>query len=110
MKLISIPLTVEAMHRLDLDESLPGDAEELELTNEDYSLLSNCGVFDTINSALGKMIDEYEDENIQGLADLNASLDILNETFHNTQLQAIREIIRLNQLAIKNNTGMFFYF
>lgn len=110
MKLISTPLTIEAMHRLDLDESLPGDVEELELTNEDYSLLSNCGIFDKINSALGKMIDEYEDENIQGPAELNVSLDILNESFHNTQLEAIRGIIRLNQLAIKNNTGLFFYF
>ncbi|MBJ2209756.1 hypothetical protein [Pseudomonas carnis] len=110
MKLISTPLTVEAMHRLDIDESLPGDVEELYLANEDYSLLSNCGVFDTINLALGKMIDEYEDENIQGFADLNTSLNILGATFHNTQLEVVREIMRLNQLAIKNNTGLFFYF
>jgi hypothetical protein len=110
MKLISTPLTVEAMHRLDLDENLPGDIEELELTNENYSLLSNCGIFDKINSALGKMIDEYEDESIQGLVELNASLEILNEIFHKTQLEIIRKIIHLNQLAIKNNTGLFFYF
>lgn len=103
-------MTSEALHRLDLDESLPGDIEELQLSDENYNSLSSCGVFDTINSALGKMIDEYEDESIQGHLELSTALDIFNEAFRTTRLEIINKIIQLNQMAIKNNTGLFFYF
>ena len=109
MKLVLVPLTTEALRRLDLDESLPGDIVELELSDEDYALISKSGVLDKINSSLGKMLDEYEDESIQGRSSLSASLIIFNEAYNTTGYDAISRIINLNEIAIENDTGMFFY-
>lgn len=109
MKLISVPLTLAALHRLDIDQSLPGDIEELELSNEDYTQISKFGVFEKINIALGKMIDEYEDESILGQSELNASLTIFEEALNSTKLETIHKIVNLNKVAIENNTGMFFF-
>ena len=109
MKLVSVPLTTEALHRLDLDESLPGDIEELELSDEDYALIYKSGALDKINSSLGKMLDEYEDESIQGRSSLSASLIIFNEAYNTTRYDVISRIISLNKIAIENDTGMFFY-
>ena len=109
MKLVLVPLTTEALRRLDLDESLPGDIVELELSDEDYALISKSGVLDKINSSLGKMLDEYEDESIQGRSSLSASLTIFNEAYNATRHDVISRIISMNELAIENDTGMFFY-
>lgn len=110
MKIISVPLSSEAMKRLDLDECLPGDLEELQLSEEHYIQLSQSGLIETINSSLGKMIDEYEDESIQGTAELSTLLNILYKASEHIELDPLEKIIQLNKLALQHNTGLFFYF
>lgn len=110
MKIISAPLNPEAMKRLDLDECLPGDLEEFQLSEEQYAQLSQSGVIEKINPSLGKLIDEYEDESIQGQAELSTLLNILSDAAEHTKLDSIEKIIYLNRLALHNKTGLFFYF
>ncbi|MBC3271080.1 hypothetical protein HU765_14150 [Pseudomonas sp. SWRI81] len=110
MKTISVPLSIDAMHRLDLDECLPGDLEELLLSKEEFLDLSKTGAIEEINSTLSKLIDEYEDERIQGQTDLESALQIFQKIFITTNSDTLRKIIHLNEMAIKYNTGMFFFF
>lgn len=109
MKTISVPLSSEAMKRLDLDECLLGDLEELQLPEEQYAKLLQSGVLEKINSSLGKLIDEYEDESIQGNTDLTKSLNIFTSVYEHTKLEVLGKIITLNKLALKSKTGLFFY-
>jgi hypothetical protein len=44
MKTISVPLSSEAMKRLDLDECLLADLEKLQLPEEHYAKLLQSGV------------------------------------------------------------------
>lgn len=110
MKIISVPLSSEAMKRLDLDKCLPGDLKEFQLSEEQYAQLSQSGIIEKINSSLGKLIDEYEDESIQGQAELGTLLNILSEASEHLKLDSIEKIINLNRLALQNKTGLFFYF
>jgi len=50
MKTISVPLRSEAMNRLDLDDCLLGNLEELQLPEEQYAKLLQSGVLEKINS------------------------------------------------------------
>jgi len=110
MKTISVPLSSEAMKRLDLDECLLGDLEEPQLPEEHYAKLLQSGVLEKINSSLGKLIDECEDESIQGNTKLTKSLDILTNAYEHTKLEVLEKIITLNKLAPRSKTGLFFYF
>jgi nitrate reductase beta subunit len=110
MKTISVPLSSEAMERLDLDECLLGDLEELQLPEEHYAKLLQSGVIEKINSSLGKLIDENEDESIQGNIELTTSLNILTNAYEHTEFEILEKIITLNKLALKSKTGLFFYF
>jgi hypothetical protein len=98
------------MERLDLDECLLGDLEELQLPEEHYAKLLQSGVIEKINSSLGKLIDENEDESIQGNIELTKSLNILTNAYEHTEFEILEKIITLNKLALKSKTGLFFYF
>ncbi|WP_139833048.1 MULTISPECIES: hypothetical protein [unclassified Pseudomonas] len=110
MKTLSVPLSIEAMHRLDLDECLPGDLEELLISDETLYELFRSGVFDTINITLEKSIDDYEDECISGQRDLMTTLQILDSVSQNTESEAIEKLKKLTALAIEMDTGIFFHF
>lgn len=61
MKTITVPLSKEAMHRLDYNESIDGDLLELELSDNELHILNKVNLFETINYKLGLNIDDYED-------------------------------------------------
>lgn len=110
MKTISVPISKDAMYRLDSDECILGDLEELSVSEEEFLALSKTGVFEEFNSTLNKLIDEYEDESIQGQTELETALKILQKLFATTNFDTLKKIIHLNEMAMKYNTGMFFYF
>ena len=110
MKIISVPLSLDAMHRLDVDDSLPGDLEEIFLTDEAFRKLSNTGLFEELNSKLGKIIDEHEDESIQDQTDLTTSLKILENISKKNDIEDLYKINNLIKIAIDKKTGIFFYF
>lgn len=110
MKTISVPLSVDALNRLDVDECLPGDLEEINLSDVEFEALFSSGVISEINNNLGKLIDDYEDDSVQGLQDLKAMLRLLEVALSNSELPVLRKIIALTNTAIANRTGVFFYF
>lgn len=109
MRIIVVPFDAEALQRLDFDQSLPGDLEELQLTEEVFDSLADSGVLDSLNATLGVMIDVYEDESIEGLPQLFLTLDILSEAYSRTKLEVILKVMHLCRRAIERNTGIFFY-
>jgi len=110
MKIICTPLTLEAMRLLDVDDCPESLLESVILTPEEYTQLLQSGALEAINTALGKIIDDYEDEAIYNLAELAKTVDILNNHLTPENSSTMRKIIDLNTLAIKNRTGLFFFF
>ncbi|BDB19400.1 hypothetical protein cym2001_27650 [Pseudomonas sp. CYM-20-01] len=110
MKVICTPLTLEAMSLLDVDECPEYLLESVILTREEYGQLIESGVLEAINTTLGKIIDDYEDEAIYNVEELTKTLEILNNHLTHENSSTMSKIIALNTLAIKNRTGLFFFF
>lgn len=108
MKLITVPLTREAMHRLNYNQCISGDLEELELDDEVYREIWSTNFFDIINKELDTNIDDYEDESICGNNRLNRLLNIISSYIHIHIF--FHELYRLVKLALNSNTGIFFFF
>lgn len=98
------------MSLLDVDECPESLLESVTLTPEEYTQLLQSGALETINTMLGKIIDDYEDEAIYNLEELAKTVDILNNYLTPENSSTMRKIIDLNTLAIKNRTGLFFFF
>lgn len=108
-KWIVVPTSKEALQRLDLDQCLPGDLEELALSAEQWTALSRSDLLPSLNRALGTLIDDYEDASIQGRGALITALSILTQAA-TAEDELIHKLIALNQLALERDTGLFFYF
>ncbi|MCE4056098.1 hypothetical protein [Pseudomonas sp. Au-Pse12] len=108
-KWIVVPTSKAAMQRLDLDQCLPGDLEELALSPEQWAALSGSDLLPSLNRALGTLIDDYEDASIQGQAALATALSILTRAAP-AHDGLIHKLIALNRLALERDTGLFFYF
>ncbi|MFS1290636.1 MULTISPECIES: hypothetical protein [Pseudomonas] len=106
---IVVPTSQGAMQRLDLDQCLPGDLEELALSPEQWASLWRSDLLPSLNRALGTLIDDYEDASIQGQADLATALAILTQTATAGD-ELIHRLIALNRLALERDTGLYFYF
>lgn len=110
MKSICVPLTQESLIALDQDNCDPSNLKELNLSNDEYKKLLGSGVIEEINLQLDKIIDEYEDESIQGPRQLKTMLSILESSKTPKNHSIIVPLIELTQTAIKKNTGVFFFF
>ncbi|MDQ0704373.1 hypothetical protein QF043_003165 [Pseudomonas sp. W3I7] len=110
MKLICTPLTLETMNLLDTGDYPNSLLESISLTNGEYQQLWESELIDKINAELEKMIDDYEDESINTHEDLKKSLYILENHSIPENQELARKIIKLNKLAIDNNTGLYFFF
>lgn len=110
MKLICTPLTLEAMNLLDTNTCPESMLESVSLTAGEYQQLWDSGVLETINSALGKMIDDYEDESIRFESDLKKSLKLFESNAIPKNPELAKKIIHLNRIAVEKNTGLFFFF
>lgn len=107
---ISVPLTVEAEKRLDYDESIDGDLEELDLTEEEFNQFYSSGVIDKLNEELDVIIDDYESEDIL-LSQLEPAKNIVSDAVNkNPDLSILKEILKLFELAIKKKTSVSFFF
>lgn len=110
MKLITVPLTQEALKLLDLDACPENKLEQLNLSEDEYQQLTKSGIIENINSKLGKPIDDYEDENIQSATELTNMLEILMIAAIPENPDLLKEPIKLTNTALKNNTRIFFFF
>jgi hypothetical protein len=110
MKMICVPLTLEAMRLLDINDCPDSLLETIHLTDEDYKKLLTSGAVETINNTLGKIIDDYEDESINTNEDLIKALAIFKDHLTPENSSVMKKLIHLNTIAIKNHTGLFFFF
>lgn len=111
MKCLSVPVSTAAMERLEYDECTEDDLVEVFLDEVDYKKLWDTGVLNLINDKLGKNIDDYEDEGIVGLNDLYQAQAITNEKISlNPSEDILNKLLSQINLAIKRDTGIFFYF
>ena len=110
MKIICTPLTSEAMALLDIDDCPDSLLESISLSYEEYEKLLGSGALEAINKTLGKIIDDYEDEAIYTTDELSKTLAILKDHLTPENSSIIKKLIYLNTLAIKNRTGLFFFF
>jgi hypothetical protein len=110
MKLICVPLTLNAMSLLDLDNCPESLLESVTLTNEEHQTLLRSGALNAINSTIGTMIDDYEDENIKSIEDLRKAIKVLEDHLTLENSKTIKKLIHLSTIAIKKQTGLFFFF
>ena len=108
MKVISVPVSLEAMKRLDYDLSIDGDLIAINLTNELYDEIWKLGFFNEVNSVINKNIDDYEDESIDKKEELELLLEIVLKYLDKDIF--FRELYELIKFAIKYSTGVFFFF
>lgn len=108
MKVICVPVSVDAMKRLDYDLSIDGDLIEVNLTNELYDDIWKSGFFDEVNLSINKNIDDYEDEFIDKKDELELLLIIISRYLDKNIF--FIELYELVKVAIKSSTGVFFFF
>ncbi len=78
MKTITVPISAEALARLETDSCVAGDVAEVSLTQAQFDELWRCGLFQALNSRLGVLIDEYEDARLPAES-LSLALGIVQE-------------------------------
>ena len=107
MKYIPVPISLDAMERLDKDKNLTGDLYEILLTEDEFSYLWEHNIFKILNNYLNINIDDYEDESITNYEDLVVMKDVLES---NNKNYIVQKLLDLTELAIKYKTGIFFFF
>lgn len=111
MKKIVVPVSAEAMSRLDFDENIEGDLIELILDKRSFDKLWGLGIFEKLNSSLDICIDDYEDESITESDDLKVAREIIARTAEDTADDGnIARILVMTDKAIACKTGLFFFF
>ena len=70
MKQIVVPLSVEAMKKLDYDQADDNELYVFKLSKQEVNLLFEKNFFDKINEIIDTYIDDYEDEKIIDLRKL----------------------------------------
>lgn len=109
MKCISVPVSQDAVQRLDFDESIDGDLFEVTLTDEQFNALFRTGVLSELNKLIEINIDEFEDEKIVGKRDLKIARRLLGQL---SASDSVKVGVLLSQIdkAIEYDTGVYFYF
>lgn len=110
MKLICVPISKAAQHRLDLDTCLPTDLIELSVSQSDFGLLFSSGWISEVNHTLNKVVGDYEDEHILDRHELNKLSAISERYFDDTQADIFKSIADLARSAEQLQTGLHFYF
>lgn len=105
---ILVPKTPQAVHDYNFGEWNEEDLYLWELTNEQFDMLWNEGVFDFINDLFSSLIDDYEDEDIY-YQNLKCRKDeLISEIEKFACKNEINKLIELIQHAIESETLISF--
>ena len=113
MKQIIVPLSAEAMKKLDYDQA-DDELYIVKLSEQEVDLLFEKNFFNRINEIIDAYIDDYEDEEIIDLRKLvilkNFLQDTSNQEWADIPPKIYQNILFLTKLAIAKQTGLFFFF
>ncbi|MGQ8869829.1 hypothetical protein [Myroides sp. TSA_177.3] len=104
-KVISVPKDKEAESALDYNNAKPEQLVELKLTNEEFDILWEEGIFSLINRISGSNIDDFEDEHITDLDVISLVLKELKMCDAHS-----KDIVKMFELALEYRTSVHFYF
>ena len=114
MKQIIVPLSAEAMKKLDYDQADDDELYIVKLSEQEVDLLFEKKFFNRINEIIDTYIDDYEDEEIIDLRKLvilkNFLQDTSNQEWADIPPKIYQNILFLTKLAIAKQTGLFFFF
>mgnify|MGYP001008123010 FL=1 len=114
MKQIIVPLSAEAMKKLDYDQADDDELYIVKLSEQEVDLLFEKNFFNRINEIIDTYIDDYEDEEIIDLRKLvilkNFLQDTSNQEWADIPPKIYQNILFLTKLAIAKQTGLFFFF
>ena len=114
MKQIIVPLSAEAMKKLDYDQADDDELYIVKLSEQEVDLLFEKNFFNEINNTIDTYIDDYEDEKIIDLRKLiilkNLLRDNLDKEWADIPPKIYQNILFLTKLAIAKQTGLFFFF
>ena len=110
MKLIVVPLTRDALERLDTDSNIEGDLSELLLSNKHFIELWESDIFNKLNESLSIMIDDFEDEQISIKQIPEAKKIVLGTIKENQDVKPLIDLLDQLELAEQKETAVFFYF
>ena len=114
MKQIIVPLSAEAMKKLDYDQAADDVLYIVKLSEQEVDLLFEKNFFNEINNTIDTYIDDYEDEKIIDLRKLiilkNFLQDTSNQEWADIPPKIYQNILFLTKLAIAKQTGLFFFF
>ena len=114
MKQIIVPLSAEAMKKLDYDQADDDELYIVKLSEQEVNLLFEKNFFNRINEVIDTYIDDYEYEEIIDLRKLvilkNFLQDTSNQEWADIPPKIYQNILFLTKLAIAKQTGLFFFF
>ena len=114
MKQIIVPLSAEAMKKLDYDQADDDELYIVKLSEQEVNLLFEKNFFNRINEIIDTYIDDYEYEEIIDLRKLvilkNFLQDTSNQEWADIPPKIYQNILFLIKLAIAKQTGLFFFF
>ena len=114
MKQIIVPLSAEAMKKLDYDQADDDELYIVKLSEQEVDLLFEKNFFNEINKTIDTYIDDYEYEEIIDLRKLvilkNFLQDTSNQEWADIPPKIYQNILFLTKLAIAKQTGLFFFF
>ena len=114
MKQIIVPLSAEAMKKLDYDQADDDELYIVKLSEQEVDLLFEKNFFNRINEIIDTYIDDYENEEIIDLRKLvilkNFLQDTSNQEWADIPPKIYQNILFLTKLAIAKQTGLFFFF
>ena len=110
MKLLTVPVSISAMHRLDTDTCLDGDLSEVEIESDDYKELWDSKILEKLNRELNILIDDFEDEVIPCDKLTQAFNIVVNYSQKKPHVQVLIKLKKQLEIAIENQTGIYFFF
>ncbi|MEH7890347.1 hypothetical protein [Elizabethkingia meningoseptica] len=107
---IIVPLTEEALIRLESDSPNEIDQIIYNISEEDESILYNLNIYNLITQIYPDIIiDDFEEENINDETKLRRILELIKSIKNMPRLLHTRLVFLFDQ-AILCKTGIYFYF
>jgi len=112
-RVITVPKDKYAEKSLDYDEANENQLIDFHLTDTDFKLLWDNGLFTLINDAGNSNIDDYEDDSVKGVINIENvinALKVKQVSIAGELVSSVEKIRNLFEEALERGTGVYFYF